>query len=44
MRGMQSGSSASAVGTAATSAVVISITAIIIADSVFAVITTILRI
>ena len=42
LRGMQSGSSASAVGTAATSAVVISITAIIVADSVFAVISTIL--
>ncbi len=44
LRGMQSGSSASAVGTAATSAVVVSITAIIIMDCVFAVITTILGI
>ncbi len=44
LRGMQSGSSASAVGTAATSAVVVSITAIIVADSVFAIITTLLGI
>ncbi len=44
LRGMQSGSSASAVGTAATSAVVVSITAIVITDCVFAVITTLLNI
>ncbi len=44
LRGMQSGSSASAVGTAATSAVVVSITAIIVTDAIFAVITTILGI
>jgi phospholipid/cholesterol/gamma-HCH transport system permease protein len=44
LRGMQSGSSASAVGTAATSAVVVSITAIILTDCVFAVVTTLLHI
>jgi phospholipid/cholesterol/gamma-HCH transport system permease protein len=44
LRGMQSGSSSSAVGTAATSAVVTSITAIIVADAIFAVVTTILGI
>ena len=44
LRGIQSGSSASAVGTAATSAVVVSITAIIIMDCVFAVLTTIIGI
>lgn len=44
LRGMQSGSSASAVGTAATSAVVVSITAIILADCVFAVISTVFHI
>jgi phospholipid/cholesterol/gamma-HCH transport system permease protein len=44
LRGMQSGSSASAVGTAATSAVVVSITAIILTDCVFAVVTTLLNI
>ena len=41
LRGMQSGNSSSAVGTAATNAVVTAITAIIIADAFFAVITTI---
>lgn len=41
LRGMQSGSSASAVGTAATSAVVVSITAIILTDSLFAILTTV---
>ena len=41
---MQSGSSASAVGTAATSAVVVSITAIILMDCLFAVLTTLLGI
>lgn len=44
LRGMQSGSSASAVGTAATSAVVVSITAIIVTDCLFAVVTTMLHI
>lgn len=42
LRGIQCGSSASAVGTAATSAVVVSITAIIVTDCVFAVLTTLL--
>ncbi|MEM7145082.1 MAG: ABC transporter permease [Verrucomicrobiota bacterium] len=42
LRGMQSGGSSAAVGNATTSAVVTSITAIIIADAVFAVLTTIL--
>lgn len=41
LRGMQSGNSSSAVGTAATNAVVTAITAIIIADAFFAVVTTI---
>ncbi len=44
LRGIQCGSSASAVGSAATSAVVISITAIIVADCIFAVVTTLLGI
>jgi phospholipid/cholesterol/gamma-HCH transport system permease protein len=42
LRGMQSGTSSSAVGTAATSAVVTSITAIILADAIFAIVTTIM--
>ncbi len=44
LRGMQSGNSSSAVGTAATSAVVTSITAIIVLDALFAVLFTILKI
>jgi phospholipid/cholesterol/gamma-HCH transport system permease protein len=44
LRGIQSGSSASAVGTATTSAVVVSITAIIVTDCLFAVVTTLMGI